>query len=87
MKRIQQHEIPLPKILGVLAMEFRGTRDDAERTRIAESYSSAVSRLIKSGKWDELPPMEDQLPDDSMPVEFFKYWSLTPPSHRSARRA
>src|SRR5580693_7945621 len=60
--------------LGVLAMNFRGTRDLSERRRIAEGYCETVERLIRSGKWHEMPPPEDWLPDDWMPVGFFEYW-------------
>ena len=61
--------------LGGLAMRFRGTRHDAERRAIAQDYSRTVERLIHSGRWDEMPPPEDQLPDDWMPPAFFEYWS------------
>jgi len=61
--------------LGGLAMKFRGTRREAERRAIAEEYSQTVGRLIHSGRWHEMPPPEDQLPDDWMPAAFFEYWS------------
>jgi hypothetical protein len=61
--------------LGELAMEFRGTRDNAERQRIVDSYADVVDRLIKSGYWNEMPPPEDQLPSDKMPRAFETYWS------------
>jgi hypothetical protein len=61
--------------LGGLAMKFRGTRHDAERRGIAEDYSQTVERLIRSGGWHEMPPPEDQLPDNWMPPAFFRYWS------------
>ena len=60
--------------LGALAMEFRGTRRDAERQDIASEYRRTVDRLIQAGHWDEMPAPEDQLPDDWMPAEFFDYW-------------
>jgi hypothetical protein len=60
--------------LGVLAMKFRGTRRDAERRDIATDYSQTVERLIRSGGWNEMPALEDQLPDDWMPKAFFDYW-------------
>ena len=60
--------------LGGLAMRFRGTRVEAERRDIAEDYSQTVERLIHSGRWHEVPPPEDQLPDDWMPKAFFDYW-------------
>jgi hypothetical protein len=61
--------------LGGLAMKFRGTRRDTERRDIARDYSETVERLIRSGWWQEMPPPEDQLPDDWMPTAFFAYWS------------
>jgi hypothetical protein len=64
-----------PESLGELAMRFRGTRNEAERNSIAADYSRVVERLIQSGSWNEVPPPEDQLPDDRMPVSFFEYWS------------
>jgi hypothetical protein len=60
--------------LGVLALQFRGTRRDAERRAIARDYSQTVERLIRSGGWHEMPSSEDQLPDDWMPQAFFDYW-------------
>lgn len=60
--------------LGALAMRFRGTRDEGERDAIAADYAVTVSRLVKSGAWDEAPPPEDQLPRDNMPEAFFTYW-------------
>jgi len=61
--------------LGVLAMRFRGTRRDAGRQDIARDYSQTVQRLIESGSWNEMPALEDQLPDEWMPEAFFEYWS------------
>jgi hypothetical protein len=61
--------------LGILAMKFRGTRDAAQRRVIAGQYADTVRKLIKSGKWTEMPAPEDQLPDDDMPKEFFEFWS------------
>jgi hypothetical protein len=55
-------------------MQFRGTRDDAERRAIAEEYARTVNRLIQSGHWDEMPALEDEHPDDWLPREFFEYW-------------
>ncbi len=60
--------------LGILAMKFRGTRDVVERKFIAGEYAETVNALISSGTWDEMPPPEDQLPDDWMPKAFFDYW-------------
>jgi hypothetical protein len=61
--------------LGGLAMRFRGTRREEERQDIAADYAHTVERLIRSGRWHEMPPPEDQLPDDWMPAAFFEYWS------------
>ena len=60
--------------LGELAMKFRGTRQQAERQAIAIDYSQAVERLVQSGNWQEMPALEDQLPDQWMPKMFFDYW-------------
>jgi hypothetical protein len=62
-------------ILGLLAMDFRGERDDAKRRQIADEYARAVDRLIKSGNWQEMPSPEDQLPDECMPPNFYDYWT------------
>jgi hypothetical protein len=61
--------------LGGLAMRFRGTRCEADRRAIARDYTQTVERLIRSESWREMPPPEDQLPDDWMPEAFFTYWS------------
>jgi hypothetical protein len=66
--------------LGVLAMNFRGTRSDTERQAIANDYAQTVQRLIQSGSWDEMPPPEDQLSDAWMPAECFTHWSDPPAS-------
>ena len=60
--------------LGVLAMQFRGTRCDEERRAIARDYCQTVDRLIRTGNWHEIPSLEDQLPDEWMPEAFFEYW-------------
>jgi hypothetical protein len=61
--------------LGALAMSFRGTRVKDERESIAKEYAKTVKKLVKSRCWKEMPPPEDQLPDEYMPREFFQYWS------------
>lgn len=61
--------------LGGLAMKFLGTRRDSERRAIATDYSQTVERLIRSGRWQEIPRPEDQLPGDWMPLAFFDYWA------------
>jgi hypothetical protein len=72
------------KQLCILAREFRGTRDEQQRTGIAREYAKTVQRLIKRKNWDEIPPLEDQLPDEWMPDAFFTHWSLRPPIRRTA---
>jgi hypothetical protein len=76
MKRTPKGKIPPQKLLGILAMRFRGTRDGAERRLIAQEYADVVARLVKSRKWREIPALEDQLPDDWMPEQFFEFWAL-----------
>jgi hypothetical protein len=65
--------------LGLLAMRFRSTRDEAERDRVAAEYQRVVEALIASGTWEETPASEDMLPDGRMPEAFFKYWSIPVP--------
>lgn len=60
--------------LSSLAMQFRGTREDAQRRAIADDYGETVRRLIDTRQWNEVPPLEDQLPPDWMPPEFFDHW-------------
>jgi hypothetical protein len=60
--------------LGSLAMRFRRTRDDGERRVIADEYAQVVDRLIRTGRWEEPPSPEDQLPDEFMPPAFMAYW-------------
>lgn len=72
-------EIPLPTQLGLLAMRFRSTRDEAERSDISAEYARVVAQLIESGKWEEMPTFEDMLPDDRMPQSFFVFWSIPSP--------
>jgi hypothetical protein len=67
--------VPPAKRLCLLARDFRGTRDEKERAFIAESYAEAVEQLIKSDKWKRIPMLEDQLPDEWMPKQF---WLMSP---------
>lgn len=60
--------------LGMLAMQFRSTRDEAERKIIAAEYGETVNALIAGGSWNEMPPLEDQLPDGWMPPAFDEFW-------------
>ena len=41
--------------LGVLAMRFRRTRDEAVRRAVAAEYAREVQRLIETGSWAEAP--------------------------------
>jgi hypothetical protein len=50
------------------------TQDEERLGRLAMN-SQTVERLIHSGRWHAMPPLEDQLPDDWMPPAFFEYWS------------
>ena len=86
MKQSTRNIISPEKLHCILAMQFRSTRDQTTRTEIAKAYSRAINRLIKSGKWRDIPPLEDQLPDDWMPAAFFDYWSLSPPTRQSGRK-
>jgi len=61
--------------LGLLAMQYRGTREPVERSRICFEYATVVNQLIASKMWNEAPPLEDQLPVEDMPDAFWEYWS------------
>jgi hypothetical protein len=79
MKRAQQKKIPLETQLGHLAMQFRSTRDEAQRAAVAGCYDRILKQLIRSGQWEEMPAFEDMLPDEWMPEAFFKFWSIPSP--------
>jgi hypothetical protein len=55
-------------------MNFRATRSETERRQIARAYAEAVGRLVASGRWQEMPAPEDQLPEAWMPDAFFDFW-------------
>jgi hypothetical protein len=80
MKRPARKTLRPEQRLGLLAMQFRGTKDEKERTKIATEYAKVVTRLIESGKWGEIPPPEDLLPDEQMPLAFFQHWALPLPN-------
>jgi hypothetical protein len=82
---MKSKKVPSAKQLSILAMQFRGTRDEAKRITIARAYALAVDELVASKKWQQIPPLEDQLPDEWMPEAFFEHWSLTPPPRRAGR--
>ena len=79
----RQKKVAPLRQLGALAVQFRGTRDEEQRARIAQAYEQAVTELIESKKWRSMPPLEDQLPDEWMPKAFFTFWSLRSPPHRA----
>ena len=81
MRQSQQPKISMESQLGLLAMQFRRTRDEAERDKVAAEYEQVVNKLIASGKWMEMPGFEDMLPDERMPKAFFKFWSIPVPHH------
>jgi hypothetical protein len=56
------------KECGRLAFIYRGTKDPEERRKIAEQYADAFREEFDPNDW---PAMEDQLPDEDMPQEFF----------------
>ena len=85
MKSRNQKRATSAKMLGVLAMQFRGTRDEVDRAGIAERYSQVIDDLIAGQKWTTMPALEDQLPDEWMPGAFFKYWNLRPPRIQASR--
>ena len=78
-------KFPPEKLLSVLAMKFRGATDDSDRISIAQEYSDVVEQLVAAKKWRLIPPLEDQLPDEWMPEQFFKHWSLRIPARRTRR--
>ena len=50
------------------AMQFRGTRDQTKRDKIAADYANVVKELIKSQQWNNIPSLEAQLPWDNEPA-------------------
>jgi hypothetical protein len=77
--------ISLESQLGLLAMQFRRTRDEAERDKLAAEYEGVVNRLIARGKWEEMPSFEDMLPDERMPRAFYEFWSIPVPHPHNGR--
>ena len=69
MRQSRRLEIPPETQLGLLAMRFRGARDESERDKAAE-YKHVVDQLIASGHWEDMPTFEDMLPDERMPESF-----------------
>ncbi len=86
MKRSRQPRFSPETQLGLLAMRFRGTRDEAERAAVTDEYAAVVTRLIESGRWKEMPAFEDMLPDDRLPRAFFDYWKIPCPHGKNGSR-
>ena len=76
MRQSERPEIPPETKLGMLAMQFRGTRDESVRDKVTADYERVVNELIASGQWDEMPAFEDMLPDERMPEAIFRFWSI-----------
>ena len=66
-------------------MQFRSTRDESVRDKVAADYERVVDKLIASRKWKEMPAFEDMLPDERMPKAFFKHWSIPFPHNPDGR--
>ncbi len=79
MRQSQQPGIPPETKRGLLAMQFRSTRDESVRDTVTAAYERAVNELIESGQWDEIPAFEDMLLDERMPKAFFDFWSIPSP--------
>jgi len=62
-------------LLGHIALRFRSAQSDADRRQIAKEYGQVVEHLIQGRQWNEMPPSEDQLPDEYMPTGFVEFWS------------
>jgi hypothetical protein len=85
MSESRRPKIRLETQLGLLAMRFRGTRDESARDKVAAEYGDVVERLIAGGRWKVMPAFEDMLPDERMPKAFFRYWSIPIPQNPAAR--
>ncbi len=85
MRQSDRPEIPPEIKLGLLAMQFRSTRDESVRDKVTADYQRVVNELIASGQWDEMPAFEDMLPDERMPKAFFRFWSIPIPCNPHGR--
>ena len=85
MKQSQQRGMTLATKLGLLAMQFRSTRDESVRDKVTADYERVVNELIESGQWEEMPAFEDMIPDERMPEAFFGFWSIPSPCNRDGR--
>jgi hypothetical protein len=86
MGKARLKKVPPETQLGLLAMQFRGARDEVKRAEVAAAYEQVVLQLIESGKWKDMPSFEDLLPDDRMPEAFFTFWSIPSPHGQGGRR-
>ncbi len=85
MRQSERPKIPPEMKLGLLAMQFRSTRDETVRDKVTVDYAGVVNELIKRGQWREMPAFEDMLPDDRMPKAFFEFWSIPSPCKSHGR--
>jgi hypothetical protein len=85
MRRRRRPHAPPENRLGLLAMQFRSTRDQSVRDIVAEDYKRVVNELIESGQWYEMPAIEDMLPDERMPEAFFTFWKIPSPCNPGRR--
>jgi hypothetical protein len=64
------------KNLGYLAMKFRSYDNSQDRFIAALEYEKEVNRLVTLRNWKEIPTPEERLPDQWMPLSFYRYWKL-----------
>lgn len=60
--------------LESIAIEFRNSETPKERFIVALKYEREVNRLIANRDWKTKP--ENVLPDEWMPLSFYRYWKL-----------
>lgn len=64
------------KNLGHLAMRFRDNDNSQDRFIVALEYEKEVNRLVATRAWKELPTTDEKLPDQWMPLSFYRHWKL-----------
>lgn len=64
------------KNLGNLAARFRGYDNSQDRFIAALEYEKEVNRLVATRAWKEKPTTEEMLPDQWMPLSFYRHWKL-----------
>jgi hypothetical protein len=62
--------------LEALAMEFRSCGNSHDKFIVALKYEKEVNRLVLGRQWKEKPEPEDVLPDEWMPLSFYRHWKL-----------